>query len=95
MPSKKECAKKFGAVTKAYRDCVNYKSATQEPIQTKQEESDLMGLAEAKNARMFKRLKAQAGPRRPDPKEVMRDFAKTKPKKKKYKSRGGNQGRNY
>ena len=97
MPGK-ACDKYSG---KEKQDCLNYKGrfakmkGTQKPGTSVQEESDLMGLAEAKNARMFKRLKAQAGPRRPDPKEVMRDFAKPKPKKKKKKYRGGNPGRRY
>ena len=30
MPSPKECASKYGAGTKAYKDCINYRSATEE-----------------------------------------------------------------
>ena len=61
MPSKEVCAKKYGAGTKAYKDCVSYKLAsTQKPIQTKQEESDLMGLPAAQNARTRRRNKRNA-----------------------------------
>ena len=58
MPGK-ACNKYSG---KKKQDCLNYKGefakmkGTQKPIQTKQEESDLMGLSAAKNARMKKRL---------------------------------------
>ena len=59
MPDSKACDKYSG---KKKQDCLNYKGefakmkGTQKPIQTKQEESDLMGLPSAQNARMKKRL---------------------------------------
>ena len=62
MPGK-ACNKYSG---KKKQDCLNYKGefakmkGTQKPIQTKQEESDLMGLPAAQNDRTVRRNKRNA-----------------------------------
>lgn len=59
----KECVNKLMKAGKsraeAEKKCYSGMKKTQKPIQTKQQESDLMGLAKAKNARMKKRLDRQ------------------------------------
>jgi hypothetical protein len=38
MPSKKVCASKYGAGTKAYKDCINYRKSTQKADTSAEEE---------------------------------------------------------
>ena len=65
MPSKNKCAKEWKQMNyKSMEDCMSYgKPKTQKAGTSAKEQNDKVGwdLAEAKNARMKKKLKQQSG----------------------------------
>ena len=86
MPSKKECAIKFGVGTKAYEDCINYRKGTQKGgTSAKEEQSRTKGhVLRGKASREMKKImrrRGLGGKAVPKPSKSQMRKHKAKPKK--------------